>query len=161
MGINFKATPYLCESISLLWWGILPNIFNAPIKTWPQTLWKALMFFFSELHKQGQKTSWLERLKLSDLVSLDSEAHCGRAKSVFNTEHACLAMLWEVRDCSTGANLYTNTNDWQVVRNPLPNQANLHDSFPNVKKWFLHKFTDTVDFPSSNDKVFWLISLQH
>lgn len=37
----------------------------------------------------------------------------------------------------------------------------LHNGFPNVLKWLLHKFTDTVDLPSGYDKVLRLICLQH
>lgn len=37
----------------------------------------------------------------------------------------------------------------------------LHNGFSNVQKWFLYKFPNTMDFPSSYDKILWLIILQH
>lgn len=57
------------------------------------------------------------------------------------------------------------TQQMQKARSVQPvatvSHSYLHNGFPNVLKWLLHKFTDAVDLPSGYDKVLWLIRLQH
>ena len=60
---------------------------------------------------------------------------------------------------------YSVTQQTQQARNVQPVAAiscsYLHNGFPDVLKWLLHKFTDTMDLPSGYDKVLGLIRLQH
>lgn len=135
------------------WYWHLWRDFPTP-RQWEQRMktlikkWRLTHLLFN-LWPRGQHETYLLWQSFmhgrSHMLQSESEGR-GEKKNVHKKYSVLSQQTWEARNVQPLATL---------------SSSYLHNGFPNVLKWLLHKFTDTVDLPSGYDKVLRLIRLQH